>query len=40
MARRKRAVVAVADKIGVYHCVQRVVRRAFLCGVESLSGKS
>ena len=30
----------VADEIGVYHCVQRVVRRAFLCGVDPLSGKS
>ncbi len=40
MARRNRAEVVVADEIGVYHCVQRVVRRAFLCGVDSLSGKS
>jgi hypothetical protein len=40
MARRNRAEVVVADEIGVYHCVQRVVRRAFLCGVDSLSGNS
>jgi len=40
MARRNRAEVVVADEIGVYHCVQRVVRRAFLCGIDSLSGKS
>jgi hypothetical protein len=40
MARRNRAEVVVADEIGVYHCVQRVVRRAFLCGVDCLSGKS
>jgi len=40
MPRRNRAEVVVADEIGVYHCVQRVVRRAFLCGVDSLSGKS
>ncbi len=40
MARRNRAEVVVADEIGVYHCVQRVVRRAFLCGVDLLSGKS
>jgi len=40
MARRNRAEVVVADEIGVYPCVQRVVRRAFLCGVDPLSGNS
>ena len=40
MARRNRAEVVVAEEIGVYHCVQRVVRRAFLCGVDPLSGNS
>jgi len=40
MARRNCAEVVVADEIGVYHCVQRVVRKAFLCGVEVLSGNS
>ena len=40
MARRNRAEVVVEDEIGVYHCVQRVVRRAFLCGVDPLSGNS
>jgi len=40
MARRNRAEVVVAHEIGIYHCVQRVVRRAFLCGVDSLSGMS
>jgi len=40
MARRNRSEVVVADEIGVYHCVQRVVRRAFLCGVDPLSGNS
>src|SRR5271166_1103409 len=40
MARRNRAEVAVADEVGVYHCVQRVVRRAFLCGGDPLSGNS
>jgi hypothetical protein len=40
MARRNRAEVVVADEVGVYHCVQRVVRRAFLCGVDPLSDKS
>jgi hypothetical protein len=40
MARRNRAEVVVADEVGVYHWVQRVVRRAFLCGVDPLSDKS
>jgi hypothetical protein len=40
MARRNRAEEVVEDEIGVYHCVQRVVRRAFLCGVDLLSGNS
>jgi hypothetical protein len=40
MARRNRAEVVVADEVGVYHCVQRVVRRAILCGFDPLSGNS
>ena len=40
MARQNRAEVVVADEVGVYHCVQRGVRRAFLCGVDPLSDKS
>jgi hypothetical protein len=40
MARRTRREVVVAAEVGVYHCVQRVVRRAFLCGVDLLSGHS
>ncbi len=40
MARRNRAEVVVADEVGVWYCVQRVVRRAFLCGVDPLSGNS
>ena len=40
MARRNRAEIVVDDEIGVYHCVQRVVRRAFLCGEDSVSGVS
>jgi len=39
-ARRNRAAVVVADEVGVDHCIQRVVRRAFLCGVDPLSGNS
>ncbi len=40
MARRNRAAVVVEDEVGVYHCIQRVVRRAFLCGVDRFSGNS
>ena len=40
MARRNRAEIVVADEVGVYHCVLRVVRRAFLCGVDPVSGNS
>lgn len=28
------------QEVGVYHCISRCVRRAFLCGVDALSGKS
>ena len=34
----RRTVVDV-DEVGVYHCVSRCVRRAFLCGVDAYSGK-
>ncbi len=40
MARRNRAEVVVAEEVGVDHCVQRVVRRAFRCGVNPLSDNS
>ncbi len=40
MAQRNRAEVVVADEIGVYHCLRRVKRRAFLCGADPLSGNS
>ena len=40
MARRNRTEIVVADQVGVYHCIQRVVRSAFLCGVDPRSGNS
>ena len=32
-----RSHIAPPDEIGVYHCVARCVRRAFLCGVDPLT---
>ena len=31
--------IVVEDEVGVYHCVARCVRRAFLCGVDTYSGQ-
>ena len=35
----RREIVA-GGEVGLYHCVSRCVRRAFLCGRDPLSGKN
>ena len=35
-----RRVVVAADEVGVYHCISRCVRRAFLCGEDAYSGRN
>ena len=34
------AKVVVEQEMGIYRCIQRVVRRAFLCGVDPLTQQS
>ena len=40
MARTPRGEVFDEDTVGCYHCINRCVRRAFLCGQDPVSGKS
>jgi REP element-mobilizing transposase RayT len=39
MARMPRKFVVDDDEVGVYHCINRFVRRAFLCGTDEVSGQ-
>lgn len=34
-----RGQIVSTDQVGVYHCITRCVRRAFLCGVDPVSGR-
>ncbi len=38
MARSCRGEIFEFDTVGIYHCVNRCVRRAFLCGADPLTG--
>ena len=40
MPRALRSIVIDEDSVETYHFVQRSVRRSFLCGEDSVSGKS
>ena len=40
MARQNRSDVFDPNEVTVLHCIQRAVRRAVLCGVDPVSGKS
>ena len=34
-----RGQIVIEDQVGVYHCIARCVRRAFLCGIDPYTGK-
>ena len=40
MARQNRRDIFDPNEVGAFHCVQRTVRRAWLCGQDPVSGKS
>ena len=40
MPRMPRKLVCDETDVAVFHCINRCVRRAFLCGADSVSGKS
>ena len=35
-----RSEIVDASEVGIYHCVSRCVRRAFLCGEDALTGRN
>ena len=39
MPRIRRRFLLDPAEIGVYHCINRCVRRAYLCGQDPMSGK-
>jgi hypothetical protein len=40
MPRIPRKLLIDPTEVGVFHCISRCVRRAFLCGCDRLSGKN
>jgi putative transposase len=39
MPKYSRRQIIVGDEVGIYHCVARCVRRAFLCGFDTYTGR-